>query len=74
MKRFSTLWFFSIILLACTQGQPTVTFTPLSPSGPALTSPVDIVNAADGTNRLFIVEKRGTVRIIQGGAVLSGFF
>ena len=74
MKRFYTLWFFSIIFLACTQGQPTVTFTPYTPSGPALTSPVDIVNAADGSNRLFIVEKRGTVRIIQGGAVLNSFF
>lgn len=74
MKQFSTLWFFSIILLACAQGQPTVTFTPLTLSAPGLTSPVDIVNAGDGTNRLFIVEKRGTVRIVQGTTVLTDFF
>jgi len=74
MQRFYTLWILSFIFLACTHAQPTVTFSTVNLSGPALSSPVDIVNAADGTGRLFIVEKRGTVRIIQNGAVLSSFF
>ena len=30
--------------------------------------------AGDGTNRLFVVEQRGTIRVIQGGALLPGFF
>jgi glucose/arabinose dehydrogenase len=33
-----------------------------------------VTNADDGTNRLFLVEKRGTVRVYQNGAVKSGFF
>ncbi|HET7169752.1 MAG TPA: PQQ-dependent sugar dehydrogenase [Candidatus Limnocylindrales bacterium] len=37
-------------------------------------SPTQVTNAGDGTNRLFIVEQRGTVRVVQGGAVLPGYF
>ena len=33
-------------------------------------SPVDIANAGDGSNRLFIVEKGGTIKIIKNGSVL----
>ena len=70
------LSFFSfILLLACTaQTQPTLEFTAMSLGGPALSSPVDIVNCGDGSGRLFIVEKRGTVRIVQNNAVLNSFF
>jgi hypothetical protein len=32
---------------------------------------VHIANAGDGSNRLFVVEQGGTVRIISGGSVLS---
>ena len=39
-----------------------------------LSSPVGVVNAGDGTNRLFIVEQRGTVRVFQNNALKSGFF
>ena len=39
-----------------------------------LLSPLGIVNAGDGTNRLFIVEQRGTVRVFQNKALKSGFF
>ncbi|MET1231793.1 MAG: PQQ-dependent sugar dehydrogenase [Candidatus Limnocylindrales bacterium] len=38
---------------------------------PSLTQ---ITNAGDGTDRLFVVEKRGTIRVIQNGAVLPGYF
>lgn len=57
-----------------TIAQPTLSFAPMSLSGPGLSQPLGIVNAGDGSNRLFIVEKRGTVRIIQNNTVLQDFF
>jgi glucose/arabinose dehydrogenase len=36
-----------------------------------LSSPVGIVHAADGSNRLFIVEQGGRVRVVKNGALLS---
>ena len=37
-------------------------------------SPVDIANAGDGSNRLFIVEKGGMIKIIKNGSVLPAPF
>ena len=37
-------------------------------------NPLGIVNAGDGTSRLFVVEKRGTVRVVAGNRMQSGFF
>jgi glucose/arabinose dehydrogenase len=37
-------------------------------------SPTQVTNAGDGTGRFFIVEKRGTIRVIQDGALRSGYF
>jgi glucose/arabinose dehydrogenase len=34
-------------------------------------SPVHIANANDGSDRIFVVEQCGTIKIIQGGATLS---
>lgn len=39
-----------------------------------LASPVGVVNAGDGTNRLFVIEQRGTVRVIADGSLQAGFF
>ena len=39
-----------------------------------LASPLGVVNARDHTNRLFVLEQRGTVRIVKNGNVQSGFF
>ncbi len=39
-----------------------------------LNSPVDLQPPNDGTNRLFVVEQAGTIRVIQGGALLPSFF
>jgi len=39
-----------------------------------LASLTQITNAHDGTNRLFVVEQRGTIRVIQGGVLQPGFF
>ena len=38
------------------------------------TSPLALVPSNDSTNRLFVVEQRGTIRIIQNGALLAGNF
>ncbi|MDX1410119.1 MAG: PQQ-dependent sugar dehydrogenase, partial [Saprospiraceae bacterium] len=63
--------------LACTLGvaaQPVLDFQPLSLSGPAIVSPVDITGAGDGSGRLFVVEKPGTIRIIENNVVLNDYF
>jgi glucose/arabinose dehydrogenase len=39
-----------------------------------LTAPLDVVNAGDNTNRLFIVQRAGQIRIVSGGALLPGNF
>jgi glucose/arabinose dehydrogenase len=39
-----------------------------------LASPLGVVNAGDGTNRLFVLEKRGTVRVVKNDKLQSGFF
>jgi glucose/arabinose dehydrogenase len=40
-----------------------------------LSSPVGVVNAGDGTNRLFVVQQGGSVRVVSaGGALQSGNF
>lgn len=62
------------ILFSATWAQtpPVLTFTPVVSTG--LSSPLDIVNAADGSNRLFIVERTGKVRIVSGGVLQAGYF
>ena len=67
---------FLIILLSSAHffAQPVVGFTEVSLSGPDLVQPVDITGAGDGSNRLFIVEKRGTIRIIENNVVLDNYF
>ena len=39
-----------------------------------LSAPVHVTNAGDGSNRLFIVEQRGTVRIVRNGVLQAGNF
>ena len=57
---------------ATAQPAPVLIFSPVVTSG--LSSPVDVVNAGDGTNRLFIVERGGRVKIVSGGVLLAGNF
>ncbi len=62
--------FFTIFILSAertTHAQPVIGFSNLV-SG--LSSPVDITNAGDGTNRLFIVEQSGRIRIHNGASLL----
>jgi len=37
-------------------------------------SPVEITNAHDGSQRIFVVQQSGKIRIIKGGAVLATSF
>src|SRR5690606_28598161 len=73
-----TRFFFSIglaaIFLARLAAQPEVEFTRLTLTGPALSQPTDITGSGDGSGRLFVAEKRGTIRIIRDGAVVDPFF
>lgn len=53
------------------QAQPVISFQSLVTG---LSNPLDVTNANDGTNRLYIVEKRGTIRIWDGSALRSDTF
>ena len=62
---------FLISLNSIAQTPPDLIFDPVITG---LSSMVDVVNANDGTNRLFIVRQSGTVRIVSGGVLLPGIF
>lgn len=46
----------------------------LQPIASGLVSPVDIQSPHDGSGRIFIVEQRGTIRVIQNDILQPGFF
>ncbi len=46
----------------------------LEPVASGLNRPLFVTSAPDGSGRLFVVEQGGTVRIIQGGALLPEIF
>lgn len=76
-KSLAVLLMASVSLSFCcfsvsAQTPPVLTFAPVVTTG--FTSPLDIVNAKDGTNRLFIVERTGKVRIVSGGVLQSAAF
>src|SRR5687768_4371370 len=62
---------FSLITIYTVFAQPAVTFQPVV-SG--LTQPTDVVAPPDNTNRLFITQKGGTIRVLNGGALLADTF
>lgn len=39
-----------------------------------LFAPVGLTNAGDGSDRLFVVDQRGEIQIVQGGSLLPGAF
>ena len=69
-----------VVLAACGggSGSGTTTTPPpktqsqitLTPFVSGFTSPVDLENAGDGSNRLFVVEQAGAIRVIQNGGLL----
>lgn len=63
--------FISVVSLQITRAQlPNVTYSAPVISG--LSSPLDIVNAADGTNRLFVVERGGAIKIYNAAYASLG--
>jgi len=69
------LLIFSIVILglvsAANAGIPVPPELELLPVASGLSTPVVVTNAGDGTNRLFIVEKVGRIRIVENGALLA---
>ena len=63
-----------LALLAPTPAQAVTNSISLPIIASGFSQPVQVTNAGDGTNRLFVVERRGTVRVVQGGVVQPGFF
>jgi len=55
------------------RAQPVISFNSVinntSPTGGAVTNPIDIVNAGDGTNRLFIVQQGGIIKVYNQSPV-----
>ncbi|MGH2783305.1 MAG: PQQ-dependent sugar dehydrogenase, partial [Thermoleophilaceae bacterium] len=39
-----------------------------------LSAPIGVVNAGDGSNRLFVIQQGGTVRVVHNNRLLSGNF
>jgi glucose/arabinose dehydrogenase len=68
MKKIALLGILTALfaLTSAIAGQaPAIRLIPFIPSG--LSSPVFITNAGDGTNRLFIVQQGGIIRVLQPG-------
>jgi glucose/arabinose dehydrogenase len=71
MKKILLCLFFGYASLVFSQQ---LEFTPVTLSGPSLQAITDITGAGDGSGRLFIVEKRGVIRIVQDGVVQNQDF
>ncbi|MBC7850431.1 MAG: PQQ-dependent sugar dehydrogenase [Chitinophagaceae bacterium] len=69
LRSFLVLLFVSATLPATAQpaGTPVLTFASFATG---LSAPLDIVNAGDATNRLFIVQRGGQIRIHNGSGIL----
>jgi glucose/arabinose dehydrogenase len=64
---------FITVLMAAVFGgngiaQPTVVFTPYMGG---FAQPLDVVHAGDGSNRLFVVQKGGLIRILRDSAIVG---
>ncbi|MCP9440166.1 MAG: PQQ-dependent sugar dehydrogenase [Nitrospira sp.] len=62
---------FNPIVDTITPGAFRVNLRPIVSSGEGLTAPHLLVGAHDGTNRLFVADQIGQVRLIQGGVLQS---
>ena len=61
----------ALVLTVGSAGASGATSVVLRPVASGLSSPVYVTSANDGTNRLFVVEQTGRVRVIKGGVLLS---
>jgi glucose/arabinose dehydrogenase len=64
----SQVWLCGVCPTSGWAGFPQVALDPISQG--ELVSPVAIAHAGDGSNRLFVVEQRGLVRILEGGSLV----
>jgi glucose/arabinose dehydrogenase len=60
--------FCCIFLVSCSLVWADSRFTPVVTE---LNQPVGVTNAGDGSNRLFVIEKDGLIRVIENGQLLS---
>src|SRR3990172_4455160 len=60
-----------LLIMACTAARAQFPGIALEPEAGGFVRPTFIANAGDGTGRLFIVEQRGVVKVIQNGVVLE---
>ncbi len=73
MKNLLLICISFFLILPSSNSQPVITFTSLPITG--LSSPLDIVSANDGSNRIFIVQRGGTVRAYDNNfTLLNGSF
>lgn len=61
---------FFIVCSLALKSQPNLVYS--APVITGLSSPVDVVNAADGTNRLFVVQQGGTIRVYNAAYSFLG--
>ncbi len=71
MKPITTVFMLAFVGLSLLQAQPNLS---LSQVITGLSSPVHIAHAGDGSNRLFIVEKGGNIKVFNSGYTLLGTF
>ncbi|MEP6674104.1 MAG: PQQ-dependent sugar dehydrogenase [Ferruginibacter sp.] len=71
LRSILILIFLQIKSIAGYTQTPAISFQSIPVS---LTAPIDVVNAGDGSGRIFIAEKAGTVRIYKNGALLPNPF
>lgn len=57
-----SFWACFILIVPAFSQTPDIGYQPLI-SGGGLAAPIDIVNAGDGSNRLFVVQRGGTIRV-----------
>lgn len=64
--------FFSLLLFNNLTAQPIISLTPAVTTG--LSSPIQVVNAGDGSNRVFVVQKGGSIRVYNQSWAFLGTF
>lgn len=67
IARFLFFYFFSVLTLSAQVEHPVLEIEPIYTG---FDDPVDLVNAGDGSKRLFVVEQGGVIKIIQNGSTL----
>lgn len=66
-----TAFVLSLFILSSSTGQPIINYQPVITG---LSQPVDIVNAGDGSNRIFVVEQGGVIKVFNSSYTLLGTF